>query len=110
MSENEEITVVIDLDRIPEGIGHVRQNKTHKGVYNHRVYMPEDYDKLFNWVADQIGGLQDVRLNIQGSLPNWMMMGLQGDFMEDPRVVSILHSKFGDCPTEIWNVENGVVL
>jgi hypothetical protein len=110
MSETEEVTVLIDLDRIPEGIGYTRKHNNSKGVYNHRIYMDEDYDKIYNWIVDQLGNLQDVRLNIQGNLPNWIMMGLAIDLTDDPRVFSVYHSKFGDRPTEIWNAEHGVVL
>jgi len=105
MSENEEVTVLIDLDRIPEYIGHIRERTTHKGTYSQRIYMPEDYDALYNWIMNKLVGLKECKVNIQGNLPNWMMMTLAIDLVEDGRVTTIYHSKFGDCPTMIWEGE-----
>jgi|SRR6056297_3830303 len=110
MSETEEVTILIDLDRMPKHIGYIRDHDQNRGNYNRRVFSQADYELIYDWVmskVDSVNGYCNVQ--ILGTLPSFLIMKLAIDLSVEGNVKSIYQGKPGDCPGFIWNAEHGTV-
>jgi hypothetical protein len=108
MSETEEVTILIDLDRMPRNIGYVRDHDAGRGNYNRRVFSQSDYEDIYNWVFEKVDSVNGYcNVQILGTLPTFLMGKLCIDLSEDENVCAISQGKPGDCPGHIWDMEHG---
>ncbi|MBN1134101.1 MAG: hypothetical protein JXA38_04165 [Methanosarcinaceae archaeon] len=72
---NEEMEILIDLDRMPDHIGVKRE-----GFGRNRVYCIEDVEEIIAWILDKIPEEYTeipVSVLIVGKMPAWMAMAIQ---------------------------------
>jgi len=108
MNETEEVTILIDLDRMPKHIGYIRDHDQNRGNYNRRIYDQQSYNDICDWVMRKIDSVNaPCNIQILGTLPSFLIMKLAINLYENKSVVSISQSKPGDCPAFVWEIERG---
>ncbi|MBN1133446.1 MAG: hypothetical protein JXA38_00655 [Methanosarcinaceae archaeon] len=88
--KNEEIEVLIDLDRMPDHIGIKRE-----GPGRNRVYCIEDVGEIIAWILDKLPDEYTeipVSVLIVGKMPAWMAMAIQHLLDQCEQVVKVRYN------------------
>ncbi|MHC1575980.1 MAG: hypothetical protein ACXQTE_01365 [Methanosarcinaceae archaeon] len=81
--KSEDTSVLIDFRRLPEGIGHVVDER----VKMKRIYNDRDIPRIVNWVQKMIGNTPDgTDVYIVGTLPTWIAMSIGIAVYRDTRI------------------------
>ena len=88
MTKDEDMSVLIDFGRMPDGIGHVVDSRNRMK----RIYNVNDISKIVEWLYDRIGNIPDgTDVLLVGTLPTWMAMMVGIEMWRDMRIGRLLN-------------------
>lgn len=84
----DETEILIDLDRLPMGIGTVKESRK-------RMFETGDVDRIITWIEKKLQGDLQVSVLLTGHLPNWMMIPVCHYIENHPRIEKFRYSTPG---------------
>jgi len=86
--KTEDTSVLIDLGRMPDSIGHVVDKRNRMK----RIYDDGDISRIVDWVEQKIGSIPDgTDVYLIGTLPTWMAMSIGIAVYRDTRIRRLLN-------------------